>query len=134
MSSKLINPSTVHDAWPTYSHVQSTRISPTVTLITLAGEVGVDKDGQFGKSFQEQVSVALENVRRCLASVSATPADIINMTHYVVGLDPNDTTLSEELLQFFAGHRPPGTLVGISTLANPNLLYEVQAQAIIHHS
>lgn len=135
MSFKLINPPTVHEAWPTYSHVLSTPISPTCTLVTIAGQVGVDAEtGRIPTTFAEQVRLALGNLGRCLESVGAGPANIINLTHFVVNLDPKDTSRSEEFLKFMAGHRPPGTLVGVAALANPALSYEVQAMAIVHQS
>ncbi|KAB8199931.1 Endoribonuclease L-PSP/chorismate mutase-like protein [Aspergillus parasiticus] len=131
-SFKLINPPSVHDAWPTYSHVQTTPISPTCTLVTIAGQVGVDaKTKDIPSSHTEQVKLALENLRECLKSVGATPKNLIKLNHYVVNLDPSDTSMSEILLDFMAGHRPPGTLVGVAALAHPKLLYEVEAMAIV---
>ena len=132
MSSKTIDPPTIHEASPTYSHVQETSISPTCTLVTIAGQVGVDaKTGKIPKSHAEQVRIALKNLDECLKSVGATAANLINLTHYVVNLDPNDTSRSEVVLRFLAGYRPPGTLVGVTALAHPELSYEVQAMAIV---
>ncbi|KAJ5825839.1 hypothetical protein N7474_002977 [Penicillium riverlandense] len=132
MSFKLINPLTIHKASPTYSHVQATAISSTCTLVTIAGQVGVDaKTGKIPPSHAQQVQIALKNLGECLESVGATPANIINLTHYVVNLDVNDSARSELVVKFLDGHRPPGTLVGVAALAHPELSYEVQAMAIV---
>ncbi|KAB8218866.1 YjgF-like protein [Aspergillus novoparasiticus] len=132
MSFKLIDPPTIHESSATYSHVQATAISPTCTLITIAGQVGVDsKTGKIPKSHREQIQLALENLRECLESVGATAANLISLTHYVVNIDPNDRSRSELLVKFLGGHRPPGTLVGITALAHPDLSYEVQAMAVV---
>lgn len=132
MPCTLINPATVHEAWPTYSHVQVTTISSTCTLITIAGQVGVDaKTGKIPSTVNEQFELALNNLSKCLESAGATPANLIKLNHYVVDLDPNDTSRSEILLKFMAGHRPPGTLVGVAALAHPELFYEVDAMAIV---
>lgn len=132
MSFKLVNPPTVHKAAPTYSQVQITPISPTHDLVTIAGQVGIDtKTGRIPTSYREQVRLALESLGDCLESVGATSANLIKLTHFSVDLDPKDTSRSELLQKFLGGHRPPGTLVGISALAVPELLYEVDAMAIV---
>ncbi|KAJ5205108.1 uncharacterized protein N7498_005987 [Penicillium cinerascens] len=133
MFSKLINPPTIHGSSTTYSHVQATGISPTCTFITIAGQVGLDfKTGEVPSSLAEQIQVALQNLNERLKSAGATPANLTSLTHYVVDLDPNDTSRSELVVKFLAGHRPPGTLVGVAALAHPSVLYEVQATAIVH--
>lgn len=133
MSFKIIDPPTIHESAKTYSHVQATKISPTCTLVTIAGQVGLDrKTGQIPSSVAEQMQIALQNLNECLKAVGATPANLINLTHYVVNLDPNDNSRSDLVVKFLDGHRPPGTLVGVSALAHPSLLYEVQATAIVH--
>lgn len=134
MSSQLINPPNVHPPRPTYSHVQTTPISSTSTLVTIAGQIGVDPDTQsVASTFAEQVQVALANLGKCLAAAGATPADIIKITHFVVNLDPKDTTRAAAYVKFMGDHRPPSTLLGVAALAEPSILYEVEAMAIVHH-
>ncbi|OAP54788.1 hypothetical protein AYL99_11236 [Fonsecaea erecta] len=133
MSIQLINPPDVPPPRPTYSHVQLTPLSDTSTLVTIAGQIGVDLATKTApESFIGQVEIALANLGRCLAAVGATPADIVKMTQFVVNLDPTDTSRSEAYSKFMAGHRPPSTLVGVAALAAPNWLYEVEAMAIVH--
>lgn len=132
MSSQLINPPTVHPPRPIYSHVQTVPISPTATLITIAGQIGVDPStNSVPDTFAEQVTVALANLGRCLSAAGATPADIIKVQHFVVNLDPEDTSRADAYVKFMGGHRPPSTLLGVAALATPNLLYEVEAMAIV---
>ncbi|KAL6241713.1 hypothetical protein RBB50_011495 [Rhinocladiella similis] len=131
-SFRLVNPPTVHEAAPTYSQVQITPISPTHDLVTIAGQVGIDtKTGRIPSSYREQVQLALESLKHCLESVGATPSNIIKLTHFTVNLDPKDHSRSELLQEFLGGHRPPGTLVAVSALATPELLYEVDAMAVV---
>ncbi|KAK7887407.1 hypothetical protein LTR67_009827 [Exophiala xenobiotica] len=133
MSSQLINPPFVHPPRPTYTHVQTTPISPTSTLITIAGQIGIDgKSRTLPPTFSGQVQVALDNLGKCLEAVGATPADIIKVTHFVVNLDPKDNSRAEAYLKFMGDHRPPSTLLGVAALADPELLYEVEAMAIVH--
>lgn len=89
------------------------------------------KTGKIPTTLNEQFELALNNLGKCLESAGATPANLIKLNHYVVDLDANNTSRSEILLKFMAGHRPPGTLVGVAALAHLKLLYEVDAIAII---
>ncbi|OAP61606.1 hypothetical protein AYL99_03809 [Fonsecaea erecta] len=131
MASALINPPNLPPK-PNFSYVQSTPISPTASLITVAGQIGVDPQTNIAPStFAEQVHVALQNLGICLAAAGATPADIVKVQHYVVNLDPKDTSRGEAWLNFIGDHRPPSTLLGVAALATPALLYEVEAMAII---
>lgn len=135
MSQQLINPPDVRPPHPIYSHVLTTPISPTATLVTIAGQIGVPPDSSAAAStFAEQVEIALENLRKCLASVGATPANIIKVTHYIVNLDPNDKSRLAAYTKFIGDHRPPSTLVGVAALAWPELKYEIEAMAIVHKS
>jgi len=135
MSARLINPPSVPPPRPTYSHIQTTPISSTSTLVTIAGQIGIDPDTKsVPPTFSEQVQAALENLGRCLAAVGATPADIIKVTHFVVDLDPKDTSRAEAWIKFVGDHRPPSTLLGVAALADSTLLYEVEAMAIVSHT
>jgi enamine deaminase RidA (YjgF/YER057c/UK114 family) len=131
--SQLINPPNIRPPHPIYSHVMKTPISPTSTLITIAGQIGVPPDSSTAApTFSEQVQVALSNLRKCLEAAGATPADIIKVTHYIVNLDPTDKSRLAAYTQFIGDHRPPSTLVGVAALAWPDLLYEIDAMAIVH--
>ncbi|KAK5065041.1 hypothetical protein LTR84_000876 [Exophiala bonariae] len=130
---QLINPAGVRPPHPIYSHVQTTPLSPTTTLVTIAGQIGVPPDSaSAAATFGEQVEIALENLKKCLAAAGATPADIIKVTHYIVNLDPKDKSRLAAYTQFIGDHRPPSTVVGVAALAWPELLYEVDAMAIVH--
>ena len=131
--SQLINPPDVRPPHPTYSHVQKTPISATSTLVSIAGQVGVPPDSASAAStFAEQVEIALENLRKCLDAAGATPEDIIKVTQYVVNMDPKDESRRVAYTNFMGDHRPPSTLVGVAALALPDLLYEIEAMAIVH--
>src|ERR1700761_5193596 len=112
--SRLINPSDVRPPHPIYSHVQTTPLSATCTLVTIAGQIGVPPDSaSAAPTYAEQVEIALSNLKKCLAAAGATPADIVKVTHYVVNLDPKDKSRLEAYTKFIGDHRPPSTLVGV---------------------
>lgn len=100
MASALINPSDL-PLKPTFSYVQSTPISSTASLITIAGQIGVDPQTNIAPpTFAEQVQVALQNLGKCLAAAGATTADIVKVQHYVVNLDAKETSRAEAWLNF----------------------------------
>lgn len=101
MATNLINPSNVPSPKPSFSHVQITSISPTANLVTIAGQIGVDSETNIAPpTFKEQVEIAIQNLKNCLAAADATAADIIKVQHYVVNLDPDDTSRSEAWAKF----------------------------------
>jgi len=130
--SQLINPPNVRPPHPIYSHVQKTPISSTSTLVTIAGQIGVAPDSNAAAAtFAKQVEIALANLGKCLEAAGATPANIIKVTHYIVNLDPNDKSRLAAYTKFIGDHRPPSTVVGVAALAWPDLLYEIEAMAIV---
>jgi enamine deaminase RidA (YjgF/YER057c/UK114 family) len=131
---QLSNPQDVHAPHGSYSHICQTPLSQTTTLITLAGQVGIDRSDRSTPSFITQVNTALANVGKCLASVGASAKDIIKVTHYVVdlGKEPGDNEKRvAAYTEFMGDHRPPSTLVGVDRLADPRYLYEIDVWAAL---
>ncbi|KIV87997.1 hypothetical protein PV10_09176 [Exophiala mesophila] len=123
-----------HDTWsPTYSHISSTPISATHNLISFAGQVGGNSSthhvpGTLG----EQVALALSNVDRCMAAAGATKADIIQVRQYVVNLLPQDPVRAKLYTEWLGDAvKPPSTLIGVQSLAAPELLYEIEVVAVV---
>ena len=135
-SRQLHNPPTIHKPAPTYSHVAIIPISNTARLITIAGQVGIDPQGNIAPTFAGQVSLALENLSECLASARCGKEDIVKVTLYIVAREPSNNNAYEHvrksLYTRFWGEMqpPPNTVVYVAALALPELLFEVEAMAI----
>lgn len=131
---QLINPPTNHAPRGAYSHALACHISQETTLITTSGSIGVDPvSGKAPDSFGEQVKQALSNLKGNLAAAGAAPKDIVKITHYVTRNDPASIRgpWAEAFSEFIGDHRPPSSLIGVSFLATPELLYEVEAVAVV---
>ncbi|KAA8643905.1 hypothetical protein EYZ11_011672 [Aspergillus tanneri] len=130
---QTFNPKNVRAPRPTYSHVAATTISGTSKIITVAGQIGVDPGtGEVPPTFLAQVELALENLRRCLTAAGATTHDIVRITHYIIDVGSNATdSFRRRYMEFMGDYRPPSTLVGVAALADPRLLYEIEATAIL---
>ncbi|CAO2654936.1 Nn.00g116690.m01.CDS01 [Neocucurbitaria sp. VM-36] len=138
------NPPAVPKPPPTYDQVCVTPLVPSSKLITLAGQTGLRPDQTISSDFQEQAKGAYEAVHNCLKAAGATPRDIVHVRHYIVKetgnpdldkLDVVDRGWGELWMEFMdkhaEGHRPPDTVVGVASLAKKDLLYEVEAWALI---
>lgn len=103
--------------------------------IYTAGQVSVDERGALvgAGDLAAQTTQAMHNVGLALAAAGATYADIVKITTYVVNYRPEyRTVIGTARAPFFAGKTPPSsTLVGVSALALPEWLVEIEAVAVI---
>jgi enamine deaminase RidA (YjgF/YER057c/UK114 family) len=106
-----INPPNIALPKPTYSHVTTFSTSQPSKIISVAGQAGVDPGGVLPSTMDEQVKLALENLRKCLASAGAGPRDVLKITHYIVDYDCNRREWTKQFVDFFEGEMPTSTLV-----------------------
>jgi enamine deaminase RidA (YjgF/YER057c/UK114 family) len=101
-------------------------------LIAVAGQVGVDAQGQVAEGLEGQVTQAFRNLERALASAGAGFADVIAVTVYIVNYQPSDRQILNKVRSvFFKDIEPPAsTLVGVQALAAAEYLFEIEATAI----
>jgi enamine deaminase RidA (YjgF/YER057c/UK114 family) len=112
---------------PGYSHAVVAARS-----VAVAGQVSLDADGTFvgAGDFAVQVDRALANLVAVLAAAGCRPADVLKLTHFVVGLDgARLATVRGVRDRYFEGAKPASSLVGVASLASPQALYEVEALA-----
>jgi enamine deaminase RidA (YjgF/YER057c/UK114 family) len=103
-------------------------------IVYLAGQAGLGADGSMPETLAEQAELTYENIRRALAAVDGSPSDVVRITVYIVGLgqgiDP--TPVYEAQGKFFpADAKPASTILGVSGLALPGLLVEVDVIALV---
>lgn len=115
-----------------YSHVVSTSGGRTVYV---AGQISMDKDGNVvGKGdIRAQTRQVLDNVTAALAAAGATFKDVVKATTYVVNLKPDDLApIREVRTEYYPAENPPAsTLVGVTALAFPDLLIEIEVVAVV---
>lgn len=119
-------------AAPTYTQVVVAAGGRTVYI---SGQVAAGPDGRVvGRGdLGAQTTQVMTNLGIALASVGATFADVVKITTYVVGYQPEQrAVLSAARGAFFEGLTPPAsTLVGVSALAAPEYLVEIEATAVV---
>ncbi|KAI6825686.1 hypothetical protein KC332_g8165 [Hortaea werneckii] len=139
----IFNPEGHPPQVPSYSHISSVPISSTHRLVSLAGQVGVPPTTTASDhipSFPDQVRAALENVDRCLAAAGITKRDIVSNRQYVVKLQSRSSEDFEARERIFCHWwrstegegtlPPPDTYIGVDSLANPFVLYEIEIQCV----
>src|SRR3972149_5989972 len=126
MPKEIINPPDVVPARG-YSHAIKTG-----NTVYVAGQVAWDINGQLvGKGdFETQARVALDNLKRVLAAAGAQMTDVVQMNFYITNLE-DFAKIRNPYREYFGKYYPCQTLTVISSLADPDLLIEIQAIAVI---
>jgi len=129
MPLEKIQPDTIHEARG-YTHV--VRATGTSTIY-ISGQVGVRPDGTVVEGLEGQAIQAYSNLSAALAAAGATPADVAKLTVYIVNYTPDarPALLAGRQGMFAADSPPASTLIGVQALAQPNLLIEVEAIAVV---
>ena len=78
-----------------------------------------------------QAEKVFANLRTAIESVGGSMGDIAKITTFVVNLQPDDRVWIGEMVKKHFPKPPAHTLVGISALATPELLIEIEAIAIL---
>lgn len=116
---------------PGIHHVVVTHGGATVHI---GGQVALTPDGEIaGDDLGSQTRQAAHNLLTCLTAVGATPADLVRVRAFVVGLTGEDVAVFEEgvldVLEGWTG--PAATLIGVHSLFVPGLLVEIEAEAVV---
>jgi enamine deaminase RidA (YjgF/YER057c/UK114 family) len=117
---------------PAFSQVV---IASGTRSIFTAGQVSIDERGALvgAGDLAAQTAQAMRNVGLALAAAGASYADIAKITTYVVNYKPEHRTIiGRARAPFFANGTPPAsTLVGVTALAVPEWLVEIEAVAVV---
>jgi enamine deaminase RidA (YjgF/YER057c/UK114 family) len=126
-----LRPSGLHHN-PAYSHVVTTSGGRTIYI---SGQVSVDEEGRVvGEGdLAAQTTQVMHNLGLALKSAGATYANIAKITTFVVGYKPElRPIIGKARSAFFEGMEPPAsTLVGVTALAAPEWLIEIEAIAVL---
>jgi enamine deaminase RidA (YjgF/YER057c/UK114 family) len=134
MRKEYLNPSNLPNWADTFSQVVVVRTGSTQTIY-ISGQVVVDADnnvvgrGDLGR----QVEVALGNLAKALAAAGATAADVVRLGIYVKDYRREHARLISVALgrMFVPGKMPTSTWLGVTALALDELLFEIEATAVI---
>lgn len=111
---------------------QAEIIDGATRQLICAGQTAVDTAGrpQFPGDMRSQIGLALDNLQAVLSAAGMGLGDVVRLGIYTTDVD--------EALRHFdllgrrfgaAGSAPPMTLLGVSRLAVPGLMFEIEATA-----
>jgi enamine deaminase RidA (YjgF/YER057c/UK114 family) len=128
---ELLNPPELHPA-PGFSHVS---IAEGTRVVHLAGQVALDREFGIvgGDDLGEQTTAAMRNVELALTAAGASWDDVVRRTIYT--LQPTEyQTITAAIDDVTGGaDHPAQTIVGVTGLAVPGLLIEIECTAVVGH-
>jgi enamine deaminase RidA (YjgF/YER057c/UK114 family) len=129
---RFINPSTIAKP-PGYTHVIEV-IGPGRTVY-IAGQTGRDATGKLAGApgeFRAQATQAFENLKNALAAVDASFEHVVKLNNYLVDITAHFPIYREVRDKYVNKENPPAsTTVQVGKLARDDLLFEVEAIAIL---
>ncbi|WP_199440080.1 RidA family protein [Umezawaea beigongshangensis] len=133
MAITLVNP----EGLPKVDVYRQVSVATGSKLVFVAGQVARDADGnRIGEGdLAAQLEQCYLNVATALAGVGASFDDVAKLTVYVVDWTADKMPLFLEGVARASAKLggtpvPPGTLIGVAALAEPDLLVEVEATAV----
>lgn len=132
MDIQYLNPSSVFSV-ETFTQMV---VVKTASIAYLSGQVALDKNRNVvGKDdFRAQTIHIFENIKAILASINADFTHIIKLTNYVVNYQPHYRDIYLDVLKRYLVVKktpPANTLLGVQSLAMPELLIEIDVIAIV---
>lgn len=130
MTHTIVNPEGLHDPRPFgYSHTAS--VPAGTELVVVAGQYGSGPDGMVvSPEFAVQVSQAFSNLSVALAAHGLDLSHVVQLKTYVVSPDFEKLGIIGQAVQASGGDMPPTqTVIGVASLAMPDILFEVEALA-----
>ena len=124
---KLLNPQNIANPASNYSH--GVVIPAAANRLLIAGQIGVNPDGKVAEGLDAQMRRCWTNIFAILAEAGMTKKDLVKITVYVTqsGVTTQYRKLRDEMLE---GHAPAATYLVIKELASPELLVEIEAEAV----
>ena len=133
MDRQYVNPKALGAPPRFYSHAVS--IEGPAKLVYVSGQVSMDQDGKVVGigDMRAQSEQVFKNLTQVLRAAGAGWDDVIKMNSYMVGLNAeNVAAYREGRSSHLKAKRPPAsTLVGVTSLVQPDLLLEVEVVAAV---
>ena len=133
MPKQHLNPDTLFPSLPI--GFSQAVVSQGGRTVYLSGQTAWDANKQIvgGNDLGEQTRQALRNVRHGVEAAGGTLADVVSLRLYVVNPKAGDMgVVGEALREFFSTGQPPAsTWLGVTSLAVPDFLIEIEAIAVI---
>jgi enamine deaminase RidA (YjgF/YER057c/UK114 family) len=100
-------------------------------IVFVSGTVGRGPDGSVvAGGVYEQAKQTIENIRVALEAAGASLSDVVRTRTYLVDIAAQDD-FARAHREAFGDIRPASTMVEVSRLATPEMLVEIEADAVL---
>lgn len=102
-------------------------------LVFVSGQVGWDVTGKVvSNEFEPQLAQAFANLSAALDAAGAGPEHVTKITSFIVDHDESKLeSFRAQVTQLFGDPLPASTLLGVERLALDDLLFEIEAIAVV---
>jgi len=132
MPKEYVNPNNLFPSLPHgFSQVV---VASGRTMVFISGQTAWDvrKNIVGGASVLEQARQALRNLETAMEAAGGALKDIVALRIYIVNYQAESATaVSTALREFFSQNPPTSTWIGVSALAVPEFLIEIEATAVL---
>ena len=113
-----------------YGYAQAIQAGSTLYI---SGQLSHDMDANFvgDGDFELQVRTTFANLDRVLQAYGARREHVVQTTLYVKELSQHFDRIAWLHAEYFGGHRPTSTVLGVAALALPPQLVEIAAVALV---
>ena len=124
---RTLNPDTV--VKPASSYAQAVIHSAAAERLVIAGQIGITPDGRVVPGLEGQMEQAWRNVLAVMAAAGFERTSLVRAVAYVTV--PGQVALYRTVRERILGdHLAAMTYLEISGLASPDLLVEIEAEAV----
>ena len=128
MQNRAMYPETIHPPIGAYAH--AIEVPESAKTMFIAGQVGIDVDGNVPADFAAQADLAWQNLMAILEFNGMRMKDVVKITHFLTDA-ANLPAYNEVRAKYLGEERPASTLLIVAGLARPDLLVEVEMVAAI---
>ena len=124
---EFLNPDTVAPPASDYSH--GVLVPAAGRRLIVAGQIGLNPDGSLAEGMAAQMERCWLNLFAVLEAAGMSKRNLVKYTVYVTRPDATATyrAIRDRMLE---GHAPPATYLVVAGLAGPDLLVEIEGEAV----
>ena len=129
MQRRAINPWSWQDQ---FGFVQANEIRDFERVLVVSGQTSLDADGNVGSpdDMAGQLTAAIDNLETVLKQADMTLANVVRLNFYATGMEGFLSVSHDILASRLAGVQYATTYLGITSLAVPGLMIEIEATAM----
>ena len=129
MDKRQINPWTWQDR---FGFSQAWRVDGAQSIVFVSGQTALSGEGELvGEGdFEAQTRQVFENLRTVLGEAGASLEDVVKVNVYLTDMG-NLRDFGRIKADYIPGPQPASTAIGVTALALPGLMLEVEAVAAV---